>query len=50
MIGPAGFPVDPEGGSAAGPEEWLRRRLFERRMVILTGPLDDVRAGRSERA
>jgi ATP-dependent Clp protease, protease subunit len=46
VIGPDGFPAEPDGGSAArGPEEWLRRRLFERRMVVLTGPLDDGRAG-----
>ncbi|HEY5096620.1 MAG TPA: ATP-dependent Clp protease proteolytic subunit [Acidimicrobiales bacterium] len=46
MIGPDWLPTEPDGGSAAlGPEEWLRRRLFERRMVVLTGPLDDRRAG-----
>ncbi len=31
--------------AVSGPEEWIRRRLFERRMVMLTGPLDDARAG-----
>jgi ATP-dependent Clp protease protease subunit len=46
VIGPEWFPVGPDAGAAAtGPEEWLRRRLFERRMVVLSGPLDDLRAG-----
>ncbi len=35
----------PDGAGGAGepvsPQEWMRRRLFERRVVTLVGPLDD---------
>jgi ATP-dependent Clp protease protease subunit len=43
---PGWFPGGPDGGSAAAvdPQEWLRRRLFDRRVVILDGPLDDARS------
>jgi ATP-dependent Clp protease, protease subunit len=32
------------GGGNGSPEEWMRLRLFERRVVTLVGPLDDLRA------
>ncbi len=38
-----GFP--PLGdGPPTDPQDWMRRRLFERRTVLVDGPLDDFRA------
>jgi ATP-dependent Clp protease protease subunit len=39
---PGWFPDDPGGArTPVGPEEWMRHRLFERRVVSLVGPIDD---------
>lgn len=39
---PGWFPDGSGGdGTSADPQEWMRRRLLERRVVTLVGPLDD---------
>ncbi|MGO8873136.1 MAG: ATP-dependent Clp protease proteolytic subunit [Acidimicrobiales bacterium] len=37
---PGGYPVPSEPGGG-DPQDWMRRHLFERRTVLLTGRLDD---------
>jgi len=45
MSGPDWFPSGNGGGvPALDPQQWLQRRLFEARVVLLDGPLDDARA------
>ena len=45
MTMPTGFPMGVDGGSEPdGPRAWMRRQLFERRIVSLTGNLDDEAA------
>ena len=39
---PGWTPLGPD--SWVGPQEWMRRRLLERRVVTLVGPLDDAGA------
>ncbi len=42
-----GWPCSGDDGDATiDPQEWMRRRLFDRRVVILDGTLDDARANR----
>jgi ATP-dependent Clp protease, protease subunit len=41
---PGWFPDSPDGGDGAtDPRQWMRRRLFDRRVVVLDGTLDDPR-------
>jgi ATP-dependent Clp protease protease subunit len=39
---PGWFPGGSGDGATAGPQEWMRLRLLERRVVTLVGPLDDM--------
>jgi ATP-dependent Clp protease, protease subunit len=41
---PSAEPGRPGGGEALSSEEWLRRQLFDRRRLLVSGPLDDPAA------
>ncbi|BCB81772.1 ATP-dependent Clp endopeptidase proteolytic subunit ClpP [Phytohabitans flavus] len=43
-------PLPPELGGGEGVPPWLQERLFEQRMVVLTGPLNDDAATRAAAA